>query len=373
MLEDESVLKCIHNQPVDDHAMANHGIKLRGAINTLDFARWAWPELVSEGGFGLKSLMVSKLGYEPVCEFADVVRYRTTITQEKQRKAKVSVCSCGTPGCRLRKGHTKTKTVVLITDQVEKEVTLEYPLETIVPGHPRFSLLEKYAAVDAIAAVELEELCELEADPAPFPYGGDRPGFNQEVVDEVVLMERRGFPVDTKYAGEKYAQAEADEAKELAWLRKWYRANIGIDDGEWFAYEDDDINAIWSSPKQMAELFDYFGFPRSPVWKKGKVKRGEVKLDSTALEWIAKNHAPAEQLIKHVLHLKKIRSQMKYLLKLRDCGGWVNPICGPAGDGDSRNGAVTGRLGIKGVLEAQQLPTREEVDLYQVRRAIVAC
>lgn len=389
MLEDPAVKMGIHNQPVDDHAMANHGIKLRGAINTLDLSRWTWPELIPQkggaGGFDVKSLMRSKLGYEPVCEFLDVVRYRDIDRIEKVKKTKVNVCSCGEPGCRKRKGHEKTATVVEELVVVEKEVTKEYPLESIVPGHERFDLLCDYAAVDAIAAVELLELAKFEPDPAEWPYAlldspeaDDRPKFNQAVIDEIVLMERRGFPIDCQYASDKYNQACEDEAKELLWLRTWFRKNVPVaDEDGWeletgIGVEDEDIDLIWSSNPQMTALFDYFGFPRSPVWKKGKVKRGDVKLDGAALEWISKNHKPAKQLIARIVQLKKIRGQKKYLLKMRDSGGHVNPICGPAGDHDDRNGAVTGRLGVKGVLEAQQLTNREEVDLYQVRKAIVA-
>jgi hypothetical protein len=119
-------------------------------------------------------------------------------------------------------------------------------------------------------------------------------------------------------------------------------------------------------------LFDELGFPRSPIWKKGRVKRGEVKMDGDAMAWIAKNHPPAKQLVGLCLQLQRIRSGLKYLVKLRDSGGWVNPICGPAGDEDDRAGAVTGRLGIKGELEAQQLPKEGEKDLYEIRKAIIA-
>lgn len=375
MLEDPGIRKCVHNQPVDDHAIHNHGVDLKGCINTLDLARWSWPELVNGGGFGLKSLMQERLHRNPVCEFLAVVRYWRHESVTKERKVKVSVCSCGTSGCRKRKGHEKTKGEIMTTEVVERDVKDEYPLESVVPGHERWELLVEYAAEDAIAALELEELCRNEPDPAPFPYEDDpegRPAFNQAVVNEVVLMERTGFKVDTEYATKQLAVATADEEKELLWLRGWFRKNINIDDGEWFAHEDEDVNGIWSSPKQLGELFDYFGFPRSPIWKKGKVKRGEIKLDGAALEWIAKNHPPSAKLIARILQLKKIRSQKKYLDKLANCGGYVNPITGPAGDADDRNGAVTGRLGIKGVVEAQQLPSREEVDIYQVRRAIVA-
>lgn len=371
VLEDPDVEKCVHNQPVDDHAMANHGIRLRGCINTLDLYRWAHPHLKE---FDLKSLMRSELHREPVCEFVDVVRDTRKILVTKQKRVKHSSCSCGATGCRKRKGHDKTKTVDVVEETVEKEEEYEHPLESIVPGHKRWALLEQYAIVDAVAALELEELASNEPDPAPWPYNDiGRPGFSQGVCDEVVLMERVGFSVDTTYAGEQAARAEADEAKELRWLRRWFRLNFVADDEEWFALEDDEIDSIWSSGPKKAALFDHLGFPPSPVWKKGRVKAGKVKLDSAALEWIAKNHKPSSQVIKHLLHLQRIRSSHKYLIKLRDCGGHVNPICGAGSDSaGSRYGAKTGRLAIKGVLEAQQLPTREEVDLYQVRKAVIA-
>lgn len=382
MLEDRTVRKAIHNQPVDDHALNNHKIRLRGAINTLDLSRWAWPELAPQkggnGGWDVKSLMQSKLGYDPVCTFLDVVRYRAKVTVEKTKKRKVTECDCGEVGCRKRKGHIKATSVVVDTFSVEKEQDAQYPLETIVPGHERWQLLVDYALVDAVAALEIEELAQAEPNPGPWAYAelddpaaDERPRFSQAVIDEIVLMERRGFPIDTVYASEKLKQAEDDEAKELRWLRKWFRKNTA-DELEYSFYDDERVDAIWSSNPQLTELFDFFGFPRSPVWKKGKVKRGEVKMDGAALEWIAKNCPASAKLIAKIIRLKAIRGQKKYLAKMAACGGHVNPICGPAGDNDNRNGAVTGRLGIKGVLEAQQLTNRAEVDLYQVRKAIVA-
>jgi hypothetical protein len=367
LLEDAEVTKAVHNQPVDDHAIHNHGVQLAGCINTLGLARWAWPELITQGGFGLKNLMFVKLRREPVCEFDDVLSDVRTVQVDKTRKKRLSQCSCGTPGCRARKGHEKTKVEVVETVTIEKEEDFQYALEEILPGHMRWNLLMKYAAEDAVAALEVLELAEAEGNPAPYPYATiERPDFNQEVENQIVLMERAGFRIDTEYCASQAAKAEADEEKELRWLSKWYQANAE------HPKTDEEIRAIWSSPKQLAALFDELGFPSSPVWKKGKVKPGETKLDGAALEWIAKNEPGAKQLIKHLFHLKRIRSGKKYLVKMRDCGGWVNPICGPAGDKDDRNGAVTGRLGIKGVLEAQQLPSREEADLYQIRRAVVA-
>lgn len=410
VLEDPGITKCVHNQPVDDHAMHNHGVQLRGCLNTLDLARWSWPELVSEGGFGLKNLMYVKLHREPVCEYEDVVSDERTVQLEKVKVVKRTVCICGTEGCRARKPrpcpvcaadpeiscdtcgdigeirHDKSKVREEVPYVVEKQERFKHPLESIVPGHPRWDLLVKYAAEDAVAALEIAELAQEEEDPAPWPYGGKftkrtgkyqitartpRPGYSQAVSDQVVLMERTGFRVDTEYCTEMVRRAEEDEAKTLYWLRRWYRANLT--DEDWLTYEDDDVNAIWSSPKQLGELFDYLDFPRSPVWKKGRVRDGDNKLDATALEWIAKEESGAKQLIGKLIRLKRIRSGKKYLLKLRDCGGFANPICGDASEvGGGRFGAKTGRLAIKGVVEAQQLPSNPALDLYQIRKAVVA-
>ena len=396
VLEDSAVTKCVHNQPVDDHAMHNHGVQLRGCLNTLDLARWAWPELVSEGGFGLKNLMYVKLHREPVCEYEDVVNDERMENFVRTKTVRRTVCACSEPGCRKRKPeirdfgmpgitHEKLKVEEQVELVTEKLVRFQHPLESIVPGHPRWELLVKYAAEDAVAALEIAELAQDEGEPAPWPYEDHgagpasprrrrrtpRPGYSQPVSDQVVLMERTGFRVDTGYCAEMMRKAEEDEASALYWLRRWYRANLTDDD--WFTYEDDDVNAIWSSPKQLGELFDYLGFPRSPVWKKGRVRDGDSKLDATALEWIAKEYPQAKRLIGKLIHLKRIRSGKKYLLKLRDCGGFVNPICGDASEiGGGRFGAKTGRLAIKGVVEAQQLPSNPALDLYQIRKAVIA-
>lgn len=370
VLEDESIVKAVHNQPVDDHAFHNHGIKLRGCINTLGYARWKWPWLVSSVGFGLKALMKEKLSRSPICEFLDVVSYEREIEIVTDKIRKVKRCACGVVGCRARRlpEHAKCEANEPYQTQRTKKEKGQYPLESIVIGHERWELLVRYSAEDAIAGVEVLELIELEEDPAPFPFGSVRPMFSQAVEDSIVAMERVGFRVDVEWCRTQADRALKDEETELVWLHKWSVLNAPVEG----PHRRDEVDGVWSSPTQLVALFDLLEWPRSPVWKKGRVKRGEVKTDATALEWIGKNAEGSAPLIKHLLHLKRIRSGKKYLVKLRDSGGMVYPICGPAGDDDDRNGAVTGRLGIKGTLEAQQLPTNEELDLYQVRRAIIA-
>ena len=369
VLEDPSIVKAVHNQPVDDHALHNHGVKLRGCINTLGLARWVWPELINQGGFGLKNLMRVKLRRNPICEFPDVVGDVRTVTREVTRMVERTLCHCGVEGCRLRKGHDKYRAKVPVVQRYTKEEKFQHPLESIVEGHPRWDLLVKYAAEDAVAALELLELMEAERNPGKWVYtDGERPAFAQPVEDAITRMERVGFHRDRPFCTLAAIRAGDDEQRELAWLHRWYVLNA-----PWFGpHRREETDITWSSAPRLLALLDGLKFPRSPVWKKGQVKRGEVKLDSVALQWIAKNHPPAVQLVEHLLHLKRIRAGKKYLEKLRDADEIIHPICGPAGDADDRNGAVTGRLGVKGEVEAQQLPIKKELDLYQVRRAIVA-
>jgi DNA polymerase I-like protein with 3'-5' exonuclease and polymerase domains len=361
VLEDPTITKCVHNQSVDDHAIHNHGVDLRGCVNTLNLARWAWPGHVS---YRLKPLMQSRLHREPICEYADVVGDTRTVAVTRTRNRKITVCSCGTPGCRLRKGHERRREVVTEEITTYESFEIPLPLQTIVPGHPRWELLVRYAAEDAVAAVQVWELCRLERDPAPFPYADSgRPSFCQEAEDAVVAMERVGIPIDVEWCTAQLATARADEAAQLERMRRWLPA----------AEMRLSTDKVWSSPQRLVALFDSLGFPRSPVWAKGRVKPGDPpKTDATALSWIAQHHRPAREVVAEVLHLKRIRAAIKYLVRMSESGGLVYPVCGPAGDADRRVGAVTGRLAVKGQLASQQLPARKEVDLYHVRRGIVA-
>lgn len=368
MLENPAVRKNIHNQSVDQHTLANRGIGLRGARNTLGLVRWRLPDLVNQPGrFGLKPLMNALLRRSPVCSFEDLVSDERPALVSKWKRVTRRTCSCGAEGCRARKGHVKTSVeedVEVVTEKIEK---FRHPLESIVPGHPRWDLLLRYAADDAVAALEIAEIADNEPDPEGWVYtDGGRPAFSQAAEDAIVDMETVGIPVDVEYCRATLLPARDQEREDLAALREWYRANVNR------ITEADDIDAVWSShPKKLA-LFDSLGYPRSPVWKKGKVKRGEVKLDGVAQAWIGKNCDRSRPLMERLLHLQRVRSGIKYLEKLEASGGMVHPTCGPAGDADERAGAVTGRLGVKGELEAQQLPSIEEKDLYSIRKALTS-
>lgn len=370
VLEDPAVTKAVHNQSVDHHALRNHGIELAGGVNTLGLIRWAAPGIINQPGrFRLKALMVSLLGRPPVATFKEVVSYERDVEVRTWKDVDTLVCSCGVPKCRKRTGHVRlleTERVEVVKTKLERGV---YPLESIVPGHERWDLLVRYSLEDAVAALNLLDLCEIgDANPAPFPYGGERPGFNQDVEEAVIAMEAVGFNIDTEWCRETAALGRSDEAGTLDKLFAWYVRNAPTHG----PHRIEDVNPIWSSPTKKLALFDALGFPRSPIWSKGRVKRGDVKMDGAAMKWVADNHRPAKQLCDLALHLQRIRSGLKYLEKLRDSGGVVHPICGPAGDEDERAGAVTGRLAVKGELECQQLPKEGEKDLYGIRKAIIA-
>lgn len=399
LLEDPSVKKELHNQPVDHHSLGNHGIRLKGARDTLNYVKWQKPGLINTPGrFKLKSLMWSMLGRNPVCTFAELVNDVRTVQVPRQKKVTTKGCSCGVEGCRKRKAegavkHDKWKETREVTVYRDKQEKFKWVLPDIVPGHPKWWLLVEYAIEDAVAALQIAELADEEEDPAPWPYDVDngagpapprgRPKYNQAVVAAIIAMEKTGFRRDKEFCETQLEVAHDDEQKLLNWLHRWYVVNSGVygphgrrlkvvkgkNDKERVVSGTD---GIWTSVPKKLRLFDGLDFPRSPVWAKGRVKEGKAKLDHVAMSWIAKNHPPAKQLVDKLLLLGRVRNGKKYLTKLRDADDIVHPICGSAGDDDERSGAVTGRLGIKGELEAQQLPKPGGKDLYQVRRAIIA-
>lgn len=384
ILESPKYIKAVHNQSVDAHSLWNHGIRLRGGINTLNLARWCWPEMNKVPGYTLKSLMTTKLGREPICTFKELTSYEYFEPVVKYKQVKTNVYSCGIEKCRKRNHHTKTVQTTTVESIRERKCRGTYALETITQGHPRWELLVDYAAEDAVAALELLELCERAEDPAPYIYPDAngvipaRPGFSQVVEEAIIEMERTGFRVDAEYCAFQSERAHIDEQAALDELSVWHLKHVGT------PTEREEIDAIWSSPKQLVAYLDALNAPRSPIWKKGLVKRGTCKTDAVALDWVRKalldKKPHLAEMLKLLLHLRKIRSGKKYVNKLPRyiaSDGCVHPVCGPAGDSDDSVGAVSGRLGMKNP-EGHQLPkpdedeSQDKKDLYCVRRAIIA-
>lgn len=386
ILESKAIRKAVHNQPVDSHALRNHGVHLRGGINTLNLARWCWPEMNKVPGYTLKSLMTTKLGRDPVCTFKELISYEYFEPVVKYKQVKRNVYSCGVDGCRKRNHHTKTVEIETVESVREKRVRAVYPLEEINQGHPRWDLLVEYAGEDAIAALEMLELLERSESPAPYTYPDadgnipERPGFSQIAEEALIEMERTGFRIDAEYCQFQAKRAARDEAETLDKLYEWYHKYYPVEHPLYRSFIDD----IWSSPTQLINLLDSLPAKRSPIWGKGMIRRGMWKTDRVALDWVKKAHKEdkphVSELCALILHLRRVRSGKKYVDKLPRYAaddGLVHPVCGPAGDSDDSVGAQSGRLGMKNP-EGQQLPKPDEEeavdkkDLYCVRRAIIA-
>lgn len=194
----------------------------------------------------------------------------------------------------------------------------------------------------------------------------------QEIEEAAIAMEAAGFAIDVPYFESQALVASADQAACLAALSGAIGA-LGI--------LSEDPDSIWSSPKQLGVLLhEDLKLPKSPYWAKGRVNfdKGEIKLDRTALEWVASRcvgpHLKARRLVEGVMELRRIGASLKYLEKLPRYlapDGFVHPVCGPAGDEDDRVGAITGRFGMKNP-EGQQIPRDKRKDLYGIRKGFIA-
>lgn len=151
LLEDEEVIKLAHNLPHDQHSVRNHGIRLRGGIDTLPKCRLV---LTDEVSHSLKPLMERKLGRK-VITFKEVVAVPNEVVKVKVTKHKA--CVCGTEGCRRRgPAHPRVKWRKFTPERVIKGLR-NLPLESIVPGHFRFPLLTVYAIQDAEGVLEIDD------------------------------------------------------------------------------------------------------------------------------------------------------------------------------------------------------------------------
>lgn len=151
--------KVAHNLSVDQHALANHGIALGGVMDTLEHSRWVWPERARGAGYSLDALGNDFLGVGKTDSFSDV--FSEEVEECVRTKlVTTTTCSCAIPKCRKRKGHEKTKWTEEIP--VMRTVRRSIPLESVVPGHPRWSAAVEYSARDAILAVNLHEVIQRE-------------------------------------------------------------------------------------------------------------------------------------------------------------------------------------------------------------------
>lgn len=151
VLENPEIIKVAHNMPHDAHAVGNHGIKLRGGLDTLPKARLI---LVDESSHSLKPLMERKLGRR-VITYEDVVEEPNDVVVVKKKTHKA--CICGATPCKRRGPQHVRVRWKTFTPKIEIRGTRDIPLQTIVPGHPRFPLLTRYAIQDAEGVLELDD------------------------------------------------------------------------------------------------------------------------------------------------------------------------------------------------------------------------
>lgn len=151
-LEDPNARKVVHNLPVDAHAFLGRGIWLRGGINTLSLARWAWPDRARGAGFTLDSLGHDFLGVGKLSSYKEI--FTETIMEYIIRTKRISYCECGASPCRKRittPGHRRLERIE--ETRIEKPVEREIPLESVVPGHAKWPEALEYSAQDAVLAL----------------------------------------------------------------------------------------------------------------------------------------------------------------------------------------------------------------------------
>ena len=164
ILENPSIVKAIHNAPVDVHAFYNSGVDIVGVVNTLSLCRWALP---GRSRYNLDDICNSCLGSGKADSFNDICRIEKFRTEIKSKVVKSKVCmTCGDPAaggfiCRRRKyPHIRTEVEHITTEEKVYRDGWEYiDQHIIIPGHPLWERYEEYAMVDAVRAIEIYDFC----------------------------------------------------------------------------------------------------------------------------------------------------------------------------------------------------------------------
>lgn len=178
LLEYDGVAKPIHNQPADAHAAANHGVVIRGGINTLSMARWVYPERANlpRGNFDLDSLCRWRVGFGKTEDFEQFLTYKDW--EEYQDEVTKKRCECGELGCRKKKGAHASKTEERVVVTRRKQVQKVHSLPDVRPGGKLSDLFPRYltyAAADAELAVIIYQMMLIDGRKErryPYPMVG---------------------------------------------------------------------------------------------------------------------------------------------------------------------------------------------------------
>lgn len=168
-LEDARYQKPVHNQPVDHHTIRNHGVNLRGAINTLAMARFWWPHRAKREGFDLDSLGTDFCGVGKTESFDGLLGYDAIDIREhlvwKKR------CACGVLSCMKKKAPHDEKVPEEVMAEWKAKVRRHIPLTDLNPGHPLWARYLAYAAWDAVLALWIYQLMLREGQRGrPYPW-----------------------------------------------------------------------------------------------------------------------------------------------------------------------------------------------------------
>lgn len=167
-LEDARYKKPVHNQPVDHHTIRNHGVHLRGAVNTLAMGRFWYPARAKREGFDLDSMGKDFCGVGKTESYDDLFGYDAVEVREhlvwKKR------CACGALSCMKKKAPHDVKEPEEVMAEYRQKVRRHIPLTDMHPGHVLWSRYVAYAAWDAVLALWLYQLMLRDKIERPYPW-----------------------------------------------------------------------------------------------------------------------------------------------------------------------------------------------------------
>lgn len=179
--------------------------------------------------------------------------------------------------------------------------------------------------------------------------------------DVIMDMARTGFCLDTATLAQKAELCRADVARCRAQLEE-QRELAGAGP----------IN--WNSTVQLnAFLHGTLGLPPAQFCAKGRVRRGKVALDSTALEWLESHYPhPALEALRNYRRLTKLLTYLDGLpAYVAPEDGRIHTTIGCSDEDGKVLGTRTGRWNSRNP-NLQNIPARKDKDTYRLREAFVA-
>lgn len=172
-LEDPTKRKVAHNLSVDSHSARNAGVRLKGAQDTLNLARWVYPGRASlpRGNYDLDSLCRWRVDRGKTEDFDEFLGY--WVDEPYEELVEKGRCTgCLELGCRKKKEPHGTKVPEWVVVTRTRKVRRYEHLPDIRPGHPKFERYLRYAAADAELALVIWQCMMKDGEKErPFPYG----------------------------------------------------------------------------------------------------------------------------------------------------------------------------------------------------------